>query len=57
MGGRAALDRVSRLLFNVVFPGRSAPAEIKLKPLQAGQIILEDDKFLLSAFAVRHRGP
>ena len=45
------------LLFEVVFPGRNAPVEINLKPLHPGQIIVEDDKFMLSAFPVRHRGP
>ena len=56
-GGRSALDRVNNLLFKVVFPGRNAPVEINLNPLHSGQIILEDDKFSLSAFPVRHRGP
>ncbi|UCC54530.1 MAG: ribonuclease Z [Anaerolineaceae bacterium] len=56
-GGRSALNRVHDLLFNVVFPGRRAPVEIDLQPLQPGQIIVEDDKFTLSAFPVHHRGP
>lgn len=56
-GGRSALDRVHNLLFKVVFPDKHVPVDINLKPLQAGQIILEDDKFILSAFPVNHRGP
>ncbi len=56
-GGQSALQRVSNLLFKVVFPDRRGPVEINLKPLTPGQIILEDDKFALSAFPVRHRGP
>lgn len=56
-GGHSALDRVHKLLFSVVFPGRMAPVEINLHALQPGQIILEDDKLTLSAFPVRHRGP
>ena len=56
-GGQSALQRVNNLLFKVVFPDRKGPVEINLKPLKPGQIILEDDKFSLSAFPVRHRGP
>ena len=56
-GGRSALSRVKELLFNVVFPGQRAPIDINLHPLQADQIIMEDDKFILSAFPVSHRGP
>ncbi|MDX1412798.1 MAG: ribonuclease Z [Candidatus Promineifilaceae bacterium] len=56
-GGRSALARVSRLLFQVVFPGKTSPIEINLNPLKPGQIIVEDDKFSLSAFPVSHRGP
>ncbi len=56
-GGRSALSRVSKLLFQVVFPGKTAPVDINLNPLQPDQIIVEDDKFTLSAFPVDHRGP
>jgi ribonuclease Z len=56
-GGRSALSRVDKLLFQVVFPGHIAPIGINLNPLQPDQIIVEDDKFLLSAFPVSHRGP
>jgi ribonuclease Z len=56
-GGRSALERVSNLLFSVVFMDKKVPVDINLHVLEPGQIILEDDKFTLSAFPVRHRGP
>lgn len=54
-GGNDALKRVSNLLYKVVFLGVRPPVEIRLRLLQPG-IILEDDKFALSAFPVNHRG-
>ena len=56
-GGRATLKRVSRLIFGVVFPEKERPSNIELTALNDGDIILEDDKFCLSAFSVSHRGP
>ena len=56
-GGRATLARVHNLLYRVVFPGKNHPVSINLHPLQAGQIIIEDDTFRLTAFPVDHRGP
>jgi ribonuclease Z len=56
-GGRATLKRVSDLIFGVVLRGNKPDAEIRLIPLEPGMIILEDDKFTLSAFPVTHRGP
>ncbi|MFQ5399027.1 MAG: MBL fold metallo-hydrolase [Anaerolineae bacterium] len=55
-GGRSALGRVYNLLFEVVFPDRRAPVDIELVTLKPGPI-MEDDKFILSAFPVNHRGP
>lgn len=55
-GGRATLARVANLLFQVVFPGMRPPLDINLITLQTGPV-LEDDKFVLSAFPVQHRGP
>ncbi len=55
-GGRSALDRVSRLIYGVVFPEKHPPSTIELVPLQAGDVIVEDQKFRLSAFPVTHRG-
>lgn len=54
-GGRSTLARVGNLLFKVVFLGTRPPIEINLIPLQPG-VVLEDDKFTLSAFPVSHRG-
>lgn len=54
--GRATLRRVSDLLFKVVFPNGRSPIDINLIPVEPG-VILEDDKFSLTAFSVSHRGP
>ncbi|MCI0399123.1 MAG: ribonuclease Z [Chloroflexi bacterium] len=56
-GGRTALARVARLIFGVVFPEKDPPAIIELVPLEPGDVIVEDDKFQLTAFPVTHRGP
>jgi ribonuclease Z len=56
-GGRSTLARVAKLLFGVVFPEKHPPAAIDLIPLVDGDVILEDEKFRLSAFKVTHRGP
>jgi ribonuclease Z len=55
--GRATLARVAKLLFGVVFPEKHPPATIELIPVVDGDVIVEDDKFRLSAFQVTHRGP
>ncbi len=55
--GRATLSRVSNLLFKVVFVGQKPPISINLNALEQGQVIVEDDKFRLTAFGVEHRGP
>ena len=55
-GGKATLSRVANLLFQVVFPGIRPPIDINLLPLQPG-VIMEDDKFSLTAIPVHHRGP
>ncbi len=54
-GGKDALKRVGNLLYKVVFLGARPPVDIQLMPLEPG-IVLEDDKFTLSAFPVEHRG-
>lgn len=54
-GGRSTLERVSALLYGVVFPDNQTPVEINLVTLAPG-VIFEDDKFTLSAFPVKHRG-
>jgi len=55
-GGQPALDRVSELVFGVVWRGVRPPVQINLVPLHAGMTILEDNNFRLSAFPVQHRG-
>jgi ribonuclease Z len=54
-GGRSTLKRVGNLLFKVVLPD-NPPVEINLIPLKSG-LIMQDNKFSLSAFPVAHRGP
>ncbi|HSM54981.1 MAG TPA: ribonuclease Z [Candidatus Sulfomarinibacteraceae bacterium] len=56
-GGKATLDRVSDLIFRVVWRGRRPPVRISLIPLEPGMVLLEDEKFMLSTFPVTHRGP
>jgi len=55
-GGSWALERVRDLIFGVVFRGVKPPLQIDLIPIGPG-ILMEDDTFELSAFAVTHRGP
>jgi ribonuclease Z len=56
-GGRATLDRVSDLIFRVVWRGYRPPVKINMIALEPGMVILEDEKFRLSTFPVSHRGP
>lgn len=55
-GGSWALERVSALIFGVVFRGVKPPMQIDLIPIEPG-VLMENDTFELSAFAVSHRGP
>lgn len=55
-GGNWALERVHDLIFGVVFRGVKPPLQIDLIPTGPG-VLMEDDTFELSAFAVTHRGP
>jgi ribonuclease Z len=55
-GGSWALERVSDLIFGVVFRGVKPPLQIDLIPIEPGGL-MEDDTFELSAFSVIHRGP
>jgi ribonuclease Z len=54
-GGKWALDRVEALM-KVVFGRYRPPIRMILTDLEPG-VVLEDDSFQLSAFAVTHRGP
>ncbi len=55
-GGHSTLNRVSNLLFKVVFPNGRSPLKIELNSIESG-ILMADDKFSLTAFPVKHRGP
>ncbi len=55
-GGSWALERVNDLIFGVVFRGVKPPLQIDLIPIEPG-VLMEDDTFELTAFAVTHRGP
>lgn len=55
-GGRWALERIEDLLFQVVLRGTVPDFKIEFFEIEPG-VILEDDKFQLSAFPVQHRGP
>jgi ribonuclease Z len=55
-GGSWALERVYDLIHSVVFRGTKPPIRIDLIEVRPG-VILEDDTFELTAFAVSHRGP
>ena len=54
--GRAALDRIHALLYNVVLRGVKSPMPIHLQTVTPGKIFEVDD-FSISAFSVKHRGP
>ncbi len=54
-GGRRALSRVGNLL-KVVFPTHKPPAGIHLNPLSPGMVIVENGRFQLSTFPIKHRG-
>jgi ribonuclease Z len=56
-GGQATLDRVADLIFRVVWRGNRSPVQLDLIPLEPGKVIVEDERFMLSAFPVTHRGP
>lgn len=56
-GGKATLDRVRDLIFKVVLRGNKPGAKLTFHVIKDGDVLLEDDKFKVSAFAVQHRGP
>ncbi len=55
-GGRAALERIHDLLFQIVLRGAEPPMPLKLIPITNGQIFEAHD-FRVAAFPVQHRGP
>ncbi len=56
IGGRAALERISDLLYGVVLRGAEPPMPIYLRPIE-DPAIFEDVNFKITAFPVQHRGP
>lgn len=54
--GSATLERIQNLLFGVVLIGQAPPVALNMHPL-APEVFLEDKKFTVEAFPVRHQGP
>ena len=57
IGGRATIQRAKDLIYKIVLRGNQTSAELTFRTIKDGDVLLEDDKFCLSAFAVQHRGP
>jgi ribonuclease Z len=55
-GGKAALERISDLLYGVVLRGVTAPMPIRMRPISSG-VFFEGEDFTITAFPVQHRGP
>ena len=54
--GKAALERISDLLYGVVLRGTTAPMPIRMLPISSG-VFFEGEDFSVTAFPVQHRGP
>ncbi len=54
--GKAALERISDLLYGVVLRGATSPMPIHMHPIGSGTFFEESD-FSITAFPVQHRGP
>jgi ribonuclease Z len=55
-GGRATLDRVHALIYDVVLRGNQPPMPLTLHEIKPGTFFEADD-FTITAFPVTHRGP
>ena len=55
-GGEAAIQRTQALMDVVFGPNRMAKMGVTLNVMQPG-VLFEDDKFSVTAFSVKHRGP
>ena len=55
-GGRATLDRVRVLVYDVVLRGNQPPMPLRLNEIKPGTFF-ESDDFTVTAFSVSHRGP
>lgn len=56
-GGRATLNRVRSLIYQVIFPGHQPPIPLHLHQLKNGETFFVDKKFSVTAFSVQHQGP
>jgi len=54
--GKAALERISDLLYGVVLRGTTSPMPIHMRPIGSG-VFFEESDFSITAFPVQHRGP
>ena len=55
-GGRATLERVHTLLYDVVLRGNQPPMPLKVQEIKPG-VFFETDDFTITAIPVTHRGP
>ena len=56
-GSKATLGRVKDLVFGVALRGNKTAANVNLHEIEKDMVILEDSKFKLTCFPVKHRGP
>ncbi|MCS6995021.1 MAG: ribonuclease Z [Anaerolineales bacterium] len=55
-GGKATLDRVRTLIYDVVLRGQKPPMALYFREIGPG-VLFEGENFTVSAFPVTHRGP
>lgn len=55
-GGRATLERVNALIYDVVLRGNKPPMPLRMNQIKAGTFFDSSD-FTVTAFPVSHRGP
>ncbi len=56
-GGRATIQRAKDLIYKIVLRGHQPSAELTFTIIQDGDLLIDDNKFRLTAFEVQHRGP
>lgn len=56
-GGRATLDRVARLLYDIVLPNGRSPIPLHLIDIPRAGELMKARQYSVSAFPVQHRGP
>jgi len=55
-GGKSAIERVRTLINEVVLRGANPPMQLHFREIGPG-VLFETDDFMVTAFAVTHRGP